>query len=81
MTSMPRLVDDRPRILVHDLRGRARQLDAVAVHHERHRRAVQAGGDEAVQRLAGNPAGVAAVADHERVVAVRGLQAERPARR
>ena len=26
----------------------------------------------AVQRLAGNPAGVAAVADHERIVAVRG---------
>ena len=71
---------DRPRILVHDARGRAGQLNAVPVHDERHRRAVQAGADESVQRLAGNPAGVAAVADDERIVAMAGAEPERPAR-
>ena len=71
---------DRPRILVHDASGRAGQLDAVPVHDERHRRAVQAGADESVQRLPGNPAGVAAVADDEGIIAVAGAQSERPAR-
>jgi len=40
------------------------------MHDERDRRVVRARGDEAVQRLTGNPAGIAAVAHDERVRAL-----------
>ena len=59
MTSTPRLATIGRGSLFMMCARRARQLDAVAVHHERDRRAMEAGGDQAVQRLAGNPAGIA----------------------
>ncbi len=63
--------------LVHDLMRRPGQLDAVAMHDERDRRLVEAGRIESVQRLTGDPAGVAAVADDEGVGAVTCAQPER----
>ena len=63
---MPKLAMIGRGSLVHDVPRRARQLDAVAVHHEGDRRAVDGGGVEAVQRLARDPAGVAGVADDVR---------------
>ena len=56
---------------------RGRELDAVAVHHEHERRAVLAGGDASVERLARHPAGVTAMADDGRVRALPRPQAER----
>src|SRR5262249_8511423 len=76
----PEAADDRPRIAVHDVPRRPRQLDAVAVHHEGDRRLVEAGSVEAVERLARDPTGVAAVADHVRGLAVMRPQPERSPR-
>ena len=64
-------LDDRTRILVHHVFVRVGQLDAIALHDEGQREVADVGGVEAVQRLAGDPAGVAAVADHPRLRVAR----------
>src|SRR3954471_18977594 len=71
--------DDAARILVHDVPGRARQLDPVAMHHERDRRAVNRGGVQTVERLSRDPPRITGVADHMRAIAMMGLEAEREA--
>ncbi len=57
------------------IRG-AGQLDAVAVHDERDGGLVDAGHMEAIEGVAGNPAGIAAVAEDPGVGAISGALAE-----
>ena len=64
-------LDDRARVFVHHVFVRVGQLDAVALHDECQRQVADIGGVEAVQRLAGDPASVAAVADDPRLRVTR----------
>ena len=69
--------DDRSRIAIEDLPRAARELNAVAVHDERRRRAVGGGAVEAVEGLAGDPAGITDVRHDPGTIAESGLHAQR----
>ncbi len=69
-------LDDRARIGAGHLVCRARQLNPVAVHDERHRRFENPGGMKAVQGVAGDPPGIAGMAQHPGIGTVGGALAE-----
>ena len=73
--------DDRARVAAGHLGGGAGELDAVAVHDEGDGRLEGMGGVEAVEGMPGDPAGIAAMAEHPGVGPVGGALAERLADR
>ena len=72
----PQGLDNGPGILVQDAFGAARELDAVAVHHEGGGRTVHIGAVKTVEGLARDPAGITAVCNNPGIGAALGAQAQ-----